>query len=316
MKTLGDLVRMTERMRRINARFVRIIGYKTGIDKNGVPTAVAKTFTPLEYTIGHKVVRAKDQNRYTSSIKFLKKGTMNVKVSCSCPDYCFRFEFANHTVGASDIIYSNGEPPDETNPNYNPGLCLTGDTLVMTKNYGELAIKDLSTGMRVRTIHGWATIQDVMFMGHKFVYEVRTNRGGHVFTATGDHLVLAFGDDHFEWKPVHSLVYGDTLYELGRKPGWLETLIYGWLGLARKTLTEDLIKDPAQPYEALRLYRQLWTNQDVVQHRFIGLKAREHAEPVYDIQTTHGHFLANGIIVHNCKHLVRLRMHIKEKHGF
>ena len=123
MKTISELVRISDRIRRINARFVKIIGYKTGVDKNGIPTAVCKTFTPLEYTVTKRVVPAHDTNRYTSSIKFLQKGTRYVKVSCSCPDYMYRWEFANAQVGAGDIIYGNGDAPDETNPKYNPGLC-------------------------------------------------------------------------------------------------------------------------------------------------------------------------------------------------
>jgi len=122
MMKLSELVRLSERMRRINARFVKITGYKTGFDANNVPTAVCRTRTPLEYTIGHKVVKAKDQKPYTSSIKFLDK-KLNVKVSCSCPDYLFRWEVANHLVGASDVIYSSGEMPEGTNPDHRPGMC-------------------------------------------------------------------------------------------------------------------------------------------------------------------------------------------------
>jgi hypothetical protein len=120
---LGKLVSLSESIRKINARFVKIKGYKTGMDKNGVPTAVARTHTPLEYTIGRRVVRARDQNQYTSSIKFLNK-KYDVKVSCSCPDYMYAgWEYANHEVGASDIIYGNGEPPLIKNPDLRPGLC-------------------------------------------------------------------------------------------------------------------------------------------------------------------------------------------------
>lgn len=123
MKTLDELVRLTDRGRRINAKFVRTIGYKTGIDKQGIPTAVSRTFTRVEYTVTKRFIPARDQNRYTSSVKFLKKSPMYVKVSCSCPDFLYRWEFALEQVGAADIIYGNGEPPDDTNPKYNPSLC-------------------------------------------------------------------------------------------------------------------------------------------------------------------------------------------------
>jgi len=118
---LAKLVNASEKTRKINARFVKIVGYKAGRDKDGLPTATAKTYTPREYKSG-RVVESHDKNRYVSSIKFLDK-KLNVKVSCSCPDYCFRWEYANHRQGASDIIYGNGEPPVETNPNLHLGLC-------------------------------------------------------------------------------------------------------------------------------------------------------------------------------------------------
>lgn len=119
---LNQLVSKSDRLRKANSRLVRVVGYKTGLDKLKRPTAVARTYTPREYTIGMRLRQAKDQNKYVSSIKFLDK-ELNVKVSCSCPDYMFRFEWANAQAGASDILYGNGDPPDETNPNHTPGLC-------------------------------------------------------------------------------------------------------------------------------------------------------------------------------------------------
>jgi len=123
MMKLDKLVRLSERMRRLNSRLVKVVGYKTGTGKDGIPTAVARTYTPLEYSLGgRRIMRAKDKNKYTSSIKFLDRG-LHVRVSCSCPDYMYRWEYANNLVGASHIIYGNGEAPDETNPQYRPGLC-------------------------------------------------------------------------------------------------------------------------------------------------------------------------------------------------
>lgn len=119
---LDQLVSKTDKMRKLNARLVRVVGYKTGFDKKGLPTAVAKTYTPREYTLGMRLVRAKDQNKYVSSIKFLDR-SLNVKVSCSCPDFMFRWEFALAQAGAADIIYGNGEPPDITNADQRPALC-------------------------------------------------------------------------------------------------------------------------------------------------------------------------------------------------
>lgn len=106
---IAKLFNATDKVRRINARFVRVIGYKAGRDKKGFATAIAKTYTPQEFK-GGRVVPSADKNKYVSSIKFLDE-KLNVKVSCSCPDFCFRWEYNNHKAGAADIIYSNGEPP-------------------------------------------------------------------------------------------------------------------------------------------------------------------------------------------------------------
>lgn len=119
---LNQLVNKSDKMRKANARLVRVVGYKTGFDKKKIPTAVAKTYTPKEYVIGMRLRRARDQNKYVSSIKFLNK-KLDVKVSCSCPDYMYRFEWANAQLGASDIIYGNGDPPDVTNAEHRPGMC-------------------------------------------------------------------------------------------------------------------------------------------------------------------------------------------------
>lgn len=133
---LNQLVSKSDRMRKANSRLVRVVGYKTGFDKQGRPTAVAKTYTPREYTSGMRLVRAKDQNKYVSSVKFLDK-QLSCKVSCSCPDFMFRWEWSLAQVGAADIIYGNGEPPDVTNSEHRPGLCkhlLALRALIKTKH--------------------------------------------------------------------------------------------------------------------------------------------------------------------------------------
>lgn len=119
---LAKLVAGSDKLRKINSRFVRITGYKNGWDKKGIATAICRSYTPKEFKAG-RIVDARDKNKYTTSIKFIDKG-LNIKVSCSCPDYTFAgWEYANHVVGASDIIYGNGEPPVEKNPSNRPGLC-------------------------------------------------------------------------------------------------------------------------------------------------------------------------------------------------
>lgn len=58
---------------------------------------------------------------YESEIQFLTGN--NVKLSCSCDDFLFRFEYALYRKGAADIRHSNGEPPEVRNPSFTPGCC-------------------------------------------------------------------------------------------------------------------------------------------------------------------------------------------------
>lgn len=46
-----------------------------------------------------------------------------VLVQCTCENFVYVFEYANATVGASRLIYSNGEAPNMTNPMLLPGCC-------------------------------------------------------------------------------------------------------------------------------------------------------------------------------------------------
>lgn len=120
---LDQIMAKCDKMRKLNAKLVRVVGYKTGFDKKGLPTAVAKTYTPREYTVNMRLVRAKDQNKYVSSVKFLDR-KLNVKVSCSCKDFLFAgWEYVLAQHGAADIVYGNGEPPDIKNPDHRIGCC-------------------------------------------------------------------------------------------------------------------------------------------------------------------------------------------------
>ena len=116
---MDTLYRKTDRRRKINARLVIIQYYRAGRDEKGYPTAIARTHSPLEYTVHRKVIPALDRKaRYVTSIKFKDK-QMNVHVSCSCQDYMYRTEFLNAQAGAGEIIYGNGEPPTKVD---NPGV--------------------------------------------------------------------------------------------------------------------------------------------------------------------------------------------------
>lgn len=46
-----------------------------------------------------------------------------VFISCDCEDWCYRWEYACATYGATRIMYGNGAPPVITNPQEVPGCC-------------------------------------------------------------------------------------------------------------------------------------------------------------------------------------------------
>ena len=52
-----------------------------------------------------------------------------VLVQCSCENFVYVFEYANATMGASRLLFCNGEPPVFTNPGLAPGLCKHGIAL-------------------------------------------------------------------------------------------------------------------------------------------------------------------------------------------
>jgi hypothetical protein len=134
---LAKLMNGTDALRKMNAKFIRVVALKKGYNKMGQATAIAKTYTPLEFNSAKTVVKSKDLNKYVSSITFLDK-QLNVKVSCSCRDFLYRHEFILAQYGAADIIYGNGEPPLVTRQDNKPSMCkhLVGLRLLIKSQEG------------------------------------------------------------------------------------------------------------------------------------------------------------------------------------
>lgn len=73
-------------------------------------------------------------------IRYKNKRSMDdvmCKVDCSCPDYRYRWAYANAAQGAGDMGYGslnqcNGAPPNKMNPGRKPSLC---KHLVALKDY-------------------------------------------------------------------------------------------------------------------------------------------------------------------------------------
>jgi hypothetical protein len=107
--TFKTILRTTPANRFNSANHVKISKIKVS-RKGGVAVkAVARSFTPGS------------SSSYDSEIQFLPGNS--VKLSCSCDDFLFRFEYALFRRGAADIRHSNGEPPEIRNPAFTPGCC-------------------------------------------------------------------------------------------------------------------------------------------------------------------------------------------------
>ena len=119
MLTIWQVLRAVDFGRRERSEYVRITNLRHGKSKKtGLPKTVARAFSKKEgYTSAH---------RYTCSVDCLDKKS-HVKLSCSCPDHVFSgHEYMLMTQGAADIVYGNGEPPQDPK---RPGCC---KHLVMT----------------------------------------------------------------------------------------------------------------------------------------------------------------------------------------
>ncbi len=115
--TLTQILSKTTASRIELSAYVTVKNLKFGISKKlGIPKAVAQCYSK----------EAGKDNRlkiyhYATMIEFYPKS--KVKVSCSCPDHLYRWEYALARKGASYLTYSNAEPPTTTNPNLVAGCC-------------------------------------------------------------------------------------------------------------------------------------------------------------------------------------------------
>lgn len=115
--TMKQILRRTTRDRIEKAQTtVKVTKLKLGVSKRTKKAmAIARVFSLDRVKKGIK------RNKYVTSITFLPK--KNVKVSCSCSDFMYRWEWSLNRKGAADIIYGNGDPPDDKNPTMIPGTC-------------------------------------------------------------------------------------------------------------------------------------------------------------------------------------------------
>ena len=78
-----------------------------------------------------KTVDSKNNERYHTQFVYprdksdigKKLNDIHIKVNCDCGKFIYYYEVALNKNNIADIIYSNGEPPDENNPTYQVSLC-------------------------------------------------------------------------------------------------------------------------------------------------------------------------------------------------
>lgn len=122
MLTPKQLYNKTSKERREKAQYVRIIRVKMGHNRQGLGYIAAKTYSRYIINSEGRVVKNPDRRDYITMLTFLNRKLQCI-ASCSCGDNTFRWEVANAYKGASEVEFSNGDPPVITNPTFKVGLC-------------------------------------------------------------------------------------------------------------------------------------------------------------------------------------------------
>lgn len=95
---------------------VKVTQLKRGVRKSTRSLIfVARTRTPE--SVGGRVVMVP----YTTSIEFFTP--KQARISCACPDFWATWEWALAQHKNAEILYGNGDAPDERNPRYTAGCC-------------------------------------------------------------------------------------------------------------------------------------------------------------------------------------------------
>lgn len=171
---------------------VLVKNLKFGVSRTlGIPKAIANTYSKDSPTF-----RA-TYSKYTTFIEFLpKKG--HLRVSCSCSDHMYRWEWALAQKLASYVTYSNGEASASTNPKGLPGCCIAGSQSVLTRN-GVKAMRDLTIGDDVFTLMGYCPVTSAGLTGVQVnTLNIHTDAGS--LECTPDHRLLVLNEtDHPQW---------------------------------------------------------------------------------------------------------------------
>lgn len=130
MLNLKQFIKKTDPDRQQRARYVKIIGMKTGHLRSGLGYVACKSYSTHKVDPSGKLVKTLNPSHHVTVITFIDN-KLNVHCACSCEDNTFRWEFANAVKDAAEIEYSNGEAPTTTNPKLRNSLCKHMFALVM-----------------------------------------------------------------------------------------------------------------------------------------------------------------------------------------
>lgn len=115
MLTFPEIVKRTPKLRQENAKYVKLVSPKFGYTPKGHAFVAVKSWSTKVITRQGLIVKKTNPDKYVTVVEFLDD-KLHVNLSCSCPDFMYRFEVALHNNQAANIEYSNGELPVMTNP--------------------------------------------------------------------------------------------------------------------------------------------------------------------------------------------------------
>lgn len=122
MLTFPEIVKKTPKLRQHNAKYVKLSAPKFGYTPKGHAFVAVKSYSTKVLTPTGILIKNPNPDRYVTVVEFLDD-KLHVNLSCSCPDFMYRFEVALNKNEAADIEYSNGALPTMTNPQMVSACC-------------------------------------------------------------------------------------------------------------------------------------------------------------------------------------------------
>ena len=112
--SVARILRATPSDRIERSAYVKLLSVKTGVSKSSGKRKILAQSVSINK-------KTPDRTKYVSSLEL--HGDDRVKLSCSCSDFTFRWEYALAAKGGADIVYGNGDAPVDRNPQLKPGCC-------------------------------------------------------------------------------------------------------------------------------------------------------------------------------------------------